>query len=466
MDEPTLDTTARTEPPTPELLELLAGWMPARRWYPVKGSVVRPVPWVSYALPAPDGLSVEVHLLRLVGGGVDVLVQVPLVWAPTGEGGDAGADQAAGGTVIGTVVREDGASLDVHDGAAHPAFWAAVLDLAEWADGVPHAPHDLDLGGARALAVEQSNSSVMLPGVSGGGMLKVVRALAVGPNPDVVIPRALAAHGFAGSPRPLAWLTAGWEDSDTTTSTAGALTAHLAVLTELVTGATDGFDLACDHARRGEPLDEQAAALGRDVAAMHQALAEAFEPGDPLDTKWLVDELRARAETATTQADVLVERHDRIRGFHDETVSLLAQSGATTTLQRIHGDLHLGQALHGESGWKILDFEGEPMRSVAERARPDVALRDVAGMLRSFDYAAAVGGATDPAWASSAQTAFLEAYRTAAGVTGDEARAAEALLRALLLDKALYEVVYETRNRPDWLPIPLAAVDRLLAGGI
>jgi maltokinase len=111
----------------------------------------------------------------------------------------------------------------------------------------------------------------------------------------------------------------------------------------------------------------------------------------------------------------------------------------------------------------VLDFEGEPSASEAERQRPDLALRDLAGMLRSIDYAAAVGGATDPGWADEARARLVAGYT--GGDRGATAPAATpVLLRALELDKALYEVVYESRNRPTWVGIPLAAVDRLLAG--
>jgi 1,4-alpha-glucan branching enzyme len=136
-------------------------------------------------------------------------------------------------------------------------------------------------------------------------------------------------------------------------------------------------------------------------------------------------------------------------------------------LQRIHGDYHLGQVLDVPGrGWVLLDFEGEPLRPLAERSRPDLALRDVAGMLRSFDYAAGqarvqgtASAADTRAWAQACCDAFCDGY---AAVSGRDPRQDDVLLRALELDKALYEVVYETRNRPDWLPIPLAAVDRLL----
>ncbi|GMA88683.1 hypothetical protein GCM10025868_39330 [Angustibacter aerolatus] len=154
----------------------------------------------------------------------------------------------------------------------------------------------------------------------------------------------------------------------------------------------------------------------------------------------------------------------------------LPPAAALPALQRVHGDYHLGQVLDAGPvrGWVLLDFEGEPLRPLAERSEPDLALRDVAGMLRSFDYAAGHvvvaapdGSAVDPAalaeqaerWSASCRDAFCRGYAT---VAGHDPREDAALLRALELDKALYEVVYETANRPAWLPIPLRAVDRLL----
>jgi maltokinase len=125
----------------------------------------------------------------------------------------------------------------------------------------------------------------------------------------------------------------------------------------------------------------------------------------------------------------------------------------------VHGDFHLGQALHTHRGWKIIDFEGEPAKTMAERRAPDAVWRDIAGMLRSFDYAAAsVPGPRSNAWAARCRTAFLRGY------TGAELSAADAsMLRAYEADKAIYEVVYEIRNRPDWVGIPLHAVASLAA---
>lgn len=519
-------TVRRTDPPSAELMELLDAWLPARRWYPVKGVTVRHVPWLSFALDVPasaatpgppddawPGTHVELHLLRLVGDGVDLVVQVPLVLEPvslpTGAtpGSESQGSATPGGAApIGTLAPggADDAAWVVHDGAAHPACWAALLAVAEWESrgtapdgasprgGGPDA--DTDLTGGRALSVEQSNSSVLLPRVAGGSMLKVLRAIAIGPNPDVTIPRALAAQGWAGVPRPLAWLEVTWDAADdpaavdpgadhrpgeptagggappsgTGAGPAATRSAHLAILSEFVEGARDGFDLACSYAGQDASFADLAADLGRVLADLHGALRSAFGVGSPVDARWLVADLRRRADEAVASSSALGRRAADVAAFWDRTSARLANvtrvPDALPRLQTVHGDLHLGQVLHARRfGWKVLDFEGEPLRPVAERTRPDLALRDVAGIVRSFDYAAAVGRARDAAWAVQARTAFLDAYDRA-DTAGVDRATSEALVRALTLDKALYEVVYESRNRPDWEPIPLAAVDRLLAG--
>uniref|UniRef100_UPI00253FFCE8 phosphotransferase n=1 Tax=Actinotalea sp. C106 TaxID=2908644 RepID=UPI00253FFCE8 len=168
--------------------------------------------------------------------------------------------------------------------------------------------------------------------------------------------------------------------------------------------------------------------------------------------------LASRASTALRDAPVLAARADRVAELI-EGVALLED---LPPLQRVHGDYHLGQVLHAPEGWRVLDFEGEPQAPAAERTRPDLALRDLAGMLRSVDYAAAVGGAEDPQWSTRARERLVAGYLDAAGEGSTASGTTVQLLRALELDKALYEVVYESRNRPDWVHIPLDAVDRLL----
>jgi maltokinase len=184
--------------------------------------------------------------------------------------------------------------------------------------------------------------------------------------------------------------------------------------------------------------------------------------------------LRRRAAEAFADVPDLAPHRAGVAALFDAVSERLSaaveRTGGLVPLQSIHGDLHLGQALYSPDGWKVLDFEGEPQRPVSERVAPDLPLRDVAGLLRSLDYAAAVGQATDPHWVGHAQISFLEGYREAhAGAvpaaSGSELSVADAelLLRALVLDKALYEVVYEFRHRPAWMHIPLTAVERVLA---
>ncbi|HEY0774533.1 MAG TPA: phosphotransferase, partial [Nocardioidaceae bacterium] len=166
---------------------------------------------------------------------------------------------------------------------------------------------------------------------------------------------------------------------------------------------------------------------------------------------------------------------------HREALERLFRAGAESdepvTVQRVHGDYHLGQTLRDTRGWKIVDFEGEPAKPLAERVRPDSRWRDVAGMLRSFDYAAHVVEADVEdqgpqiayranEWAERNRAAFVTGYLDGGAGTSEEADVVmspqeQTLLRAYEADKAVYETVYEARNRPTWLGIPLSAIDRL-----
>ena len=387
-------------------------------------------------------------------------------------------------SLIGVVDTPDG-PVAVHDGGAHPAAWSAYLasalpvlpSLPSRPAVATHGPGDRDpenadvpgatdwLSGAHPLGGEQSNSSVLVPGLhpsipgtlterADGVILKILRTVPLGPHPDVVIPEALTRAGWTGVPRFLGAVEL-------------PLPAHLAVVSELITEADDGFELACAHAAAGRAFDEASAQLGAVVADMHGALARARPTDATLDTSAFMGVLRRRAAEAIADVARLAPQRAGITSFYDEVSERLGAVAAERPipLQTIHGDLHLGQVLHARDGWKVLDFEGEPQRPVAERTAPDLPLRDVAGLLRSFDYAAAVGRAADPEWSADAQLSFLEGYREALGAEPGgqlDLETAGLLLRALTLDKALYEVVYESRHRPAWLHIPLDAVARTL----
>ncbi len=382
-----------------EVTDLVASWAPGRRWFP--GLTGRPEAWLE--VTAEDVPDVVLALLRLG----DTVLHVPLVVVPIGaaptlaEDGDASYVGAAAG-------------FAVHDGGAHPAAWAVLLRAA----GV----EDADVTSGRTLAGEQSNTSVVLPNVTStlapaddphsrhparsdegaesqdpGSMLKILRTVAGGAHPDVTVPQALTAAGFTGTPRFLGAV-------EVSLAPEGPDVAHLAVLSAIVSDAQDGFELACQHASSGESFESLAAELGAVVARLHATLREALPVEATLDPEAFVGGLRRRADAAIEAAPKALAPHsDAVYALLDELQAHLT----AVPLQRIHGDLHLGQALYGADGWQLLDFEGEPQRPVEERTAPDLPLRDVAGMLRSFDYAAAVGSAPDPTWAQDAQEAFL-----------------------------------------------------------
>ena len=280
--------------------------------------------------------------------------------------------------------------------------------------------HDLPQGEAKAIDGEQSNTSLIV----GDQMVKVFRRLEAGLNPDVELLSQIADCPHVAPVR-------GW-----VTDTIDGREHTLAMVQDFVPDADDGWRYALGFATHNAPFGAEASLLGEATRAVHEALAGAFEVGvgkpvlgDLLDT-----------------APVLGEFADAARAVYDSLDD-------EVPVQRVHGDLHLGQVLRTPDTYVLIDFEGEPARPLAERRRPDSPLRDVAGVLRSLDYAAHVAGAS-PEWAEAAGDAFLEGY----GIGRSR------LLDAYVLDKVLYEVVYESDNRPDWVHIPLAAVKRILGG--
>jgi maltokinase len=331
--------------------------------------------------------------------------------------------------------------------------------------------HDLDLEARSTLfSGEQSNSTVMFGTDS---LLKVFRKVTPGVNPDVAVHEVLTR---AGSEHVAALY--GWIDQ----RAEGQEPLQLAMLQEFLRTASDGWDLALTSVRNlfseadlhadevGGDFAGEAARLGTALAEVHLALAEHF----PTTTR-TADEMADLGAAMTRRLDAAVAVAPELTAYADAlrvTFDDVAHLGATP-VQQIHGDLHLGQTLRTANGWKIVDFEGEPAKPLVERVLPDSPWRDVAGMLRSFDYAPRVAAATfgeaDEAteqrafraaeWSARNCGAFLDAY---AGRPLTDAE--QALLDAYVADKAVYEVVYEARNRPKWVPIPMAALHRLIVG--
>ena len=329
-------------------------------------------------------------------------------------------------------------------------------------------------GLGRVMGAEQSNTSVVFGEQT---IMKLFRRLNPGVNPDLELHRALRSVG-----------------SDEVAALQGAVegTLHgepttLAMLQDFAGNSADGWAMALASVRDlfaeadlradevGGDFAGEASRIGETVALVHAELARALGTAER-DPSELAAAWSARLDAAARDAPVLAPYVDAVRAVYD-AVAALPDPVAT---HRVHGDLHLGQLLRTTHGWLILDFEGEPSAPLAERRRPDSPMRDVAGMLRSFDYAAFFQLlSTDPGafaddrtapspllwhakeWTARNRDAFCDGYALRAGV---DPRRHGPLLRAFELDKAVYEVVYETRSRPSWVPIPLSSIKRLTAG--
>ncbi|HEX8971644.1 maltokinase N-terminal cap-like domain-containing protein [Oryzihumus sp.] len=459
---------------TPPFAEFLPAWVAEQRWYPGKGRrpALRRVGGLR--LQDPDGeVGIEVHLVADDSAAGTAIYQLPFTYrAQPLPGGEHALVAHTRHSVLG--------DRWVYDGPHDPAYTQALLRLvldegtvesdggAEDGTATGHRQPGTTVGRmavSRVLRGEQSNTSIVYDMVDEHGepatpvICKVFRALQDGENPDVVVQSALASAGSALVPQPVGHLSGEWPDPRTPT---GIAHGHLAFAQEFLPGVEDAWRVALVAVAAGEDFSDRARALGVATAQVHATLAQALptRAAGADDVAEVVAGMRARLVAATNEAPA-------IAAFDKDIASLFtaAAEAPWPVLQRIHGDYHLGQVLDVPGrGWVLLDFEGEPMRPLAERTRPDLALRDVAGMLRSFDYVAgsweqAHPGRSAAPWAAEAREAFLDGYAQA---SGRDPRADAALLEALEVDKALYEVVYEARNRPTWLTIPTTAIARLV----
>ena len=317
----------------------------------------------------------------------------------------------------------------------------------------------------RRLQVEQSNTSVV---VAEKVILKVIRKLEAGVNPEYEVGRYLATRtSFRATPTLLGAL-----------QSEGPAGATLATVHRYISNVTDGWLYTLGHFRRGPRLTDaflgELRGLGQRLGELHHALGSstedpAFSP-EPIHAedlqRWsasIVGEMGVTLNEASRQFPDLEGRREALIG-HATQLAHVPPSGQKI---RIHGDLHLGQVLRTEGDWLLFDFEGEPGRSFAQRREKYSALRDVAGMLRSFDYAEATVGLEGQAAGdrvAPARQAFLEGYRAttrgAAFLPRDDA-AFNSMLDAFELEKMLYEVRYELQNRPDWVRIPVQALMRM-----
>ncbi len=461
---------------TPMFEDFLPSWVGTQRWFTGKGRTPQLRRIDSMRLQDPDGeVGVEIHILAEEGGRAPVVYQVPLTYRSE-------PVRALEPALVAQVEHSELGTRYIYDGCHDPVFVQALLDLMHdeaqvdsdrTKDSGTISGHPIDPDAPRpvvhraaVLTGEQSNTSVIVDLAQGDTdrttpsapvIVKVFRVLHDGENPDVTVQSALAQAGSTLVPAPIGYAAGSWSSPD-----GEPATGHLAFAQEFLPGVQDAWRTALISAREDVDFTARAHALGVATAQVHATLREALstEPVRAGQREELLGQWRERCADALDAAPVLAPHRGAL-----ETV--YAEAGAASSLpdlQRIHGDYHLGQVLDVPGrGWVLVDFEGEPLRSLAQRSAPDLALRDVAGMLRSLDYAAgSLAQEHDldrSAWAQSAREAFLAGYTEGAG---RDPREDGALLDALELDKALYEVVYETRNRPTWVGIPVSAITRLL----
>jgi maltokinase len=407
----------------------------------------------------PMGIGVlEVEFLP----GTHELYQLPIGARPEGEWTDA------------VICTNEG--MAIYDAMTDPEMVRSLVRLiAEGADidTAAGVAEFRSLGGVdevtsvRPMGAEQSNSSVVLDDRL---VLKAYRRLGAGPNPELEILRFLTERNF-----PHIAALRGWYGHS-----GRLIDATLGIVQEFLSGATDGWDLAlADLQEDPGRFVARARALGEVTGRLHTALGS--ENADPA---FAPEETSAEALgllTATVDEEIeqvfldLPEREDvdPIRGRGEEVrerLRHLTQVGSAGRVIRHHGDYHLGQVMHTADGdWVVLDFEGEPARTLIERRRKRSPLRDVAGMLRSFAYAGVASellhGVPAPAgWEGEVREAYLDGYlaETDASLLPPGRAAVERLLSVFELEKAVYELRYELDNRPDWVKIPVTGIVRLL----
>jgi maltokinase len=448
-------------------LEELTEWLVERRWFASKSRELSQVGVIDTPLLDPEAPPLRIALVEVhFGTGTHEIYQVPVAIDS-----DELPDEAR-------IASVDGGDHTVYDLMAERRDPPRLLKLIAaggqvasddgrvvfaWREGTAPPPAGAE---ARPLRSEQSNSSVVF---GENAILKVYRRVEAGVNPELEMLRFLNERGFRHVPELLGWYEYEGRPADAT----------LGVVQEFIADGRDGWEMVLDGLA-GDPdsLLEPLRGLGRTIGEMHTALAS--DPTDPvfapeergneslaLFTASL-DESIERAFLDLPEDEALEPIAHRGEELRDQLRDLAGIGGAGMAI-RVHGDMHLGQALFSDRGWTILDFEGEPARPLPERRTKSSPLRDVAGLLRSLAYAPLAARLQRKAdvpedWELRARQDFLDGYLDAIDPTLLPAtkREVDQLLAIYELEKAVYELNYELGHRPDWVGIPVAGITRLL----
>jgi maltokinase len=452
----------------------LADWLLDRRWFGSKARDVASIHVLDVVAlnpspPTPPALSAALVEARYPGGTHDVYQLLLGVGSNGGEDSvigdvrgvtvyDAFADPRAC-ELLGGLLRE---GAEVHGEHARVEF--------HWLEGVDPPRPGAEV---RPMGAEQSNTSIVFDDEL---VLKAFRRVEAGDNPELEMLRFLSERGFAHIAELGGWYQYEGELMDAT----------FGVVQRFVPNARDGWELALDElADDPERFVTRLRDLGAVIGRMHTVLASdptdpAFAPEEPSDESLAlltatIDEEIERLFLELPEIDAVAPIAGHAAEVRDR-LQLLSHVGARGRLIRTHGDLHLGQTMLAmgvgggtASGWVVLDFEGEPARPLLERRRKRSPLRDVAGMLRSFAYAASAsalqrGRPAPEGWEERARESFLAGYLEAvdAALMPPGEAPTRTMLSIFELEKAVYELRYELNNRPDWVSIPVAGIVRLL----
>ena len=466
--------------------DILPAYVPQRRWFGAKDEAFESVRMTRF-LPLPgarDLLLTEIEVTT-ARGTARYALPLGIVW----EGEQPG--RFAPNLALARVRRGRNVGL-LTDGFATAGFAAGVLAAMDEQAEIPfeggrlrfasHAGFDVPRDAEpHWLTAEQSNSSMVL---GEQAVLKLLRKITPGVHPEVEMVRHLSAQGFANVPEVLgeARLEEGGESS------------LVMLLQRFVHNQGDGWEwtlgvlerLASDAEESFANYENFACHLGKRLAEMHALLARPSDDPAFAPEAMSAEDAKALGERIARQTEAAIDLIARLAPDDTDGAMLTAnRDGVLAAIRdaaqgaeghartRIHGDLHLGQMLVTGSDVMLIDFEGEPAKPLAERRAKDLPVRDVAGILRSFDYAAAVARNALPAGGESEETRIGERYaefrdRAAktflSGYYGSENVAApDPMLDLFLLEKAAYEVAYEAANRPDWIAVPIAGLARAAA---